>query len=180
MDYVRAYVLGQGPNQHVETSYSVFDCNRNGIRDAKEGFTCECQDGIDNDGDGLDGRRTGPGLRRSRRRSPRTRPLLVCDNGIDDDGDTLIGLSAEDPGCSDVDTDTDEKSPSLVCDNGIDDDMRHLRGLPLADPGCEDAGTDTATRGPRPSSATTAIDDDDVDTHGGLPRRPPVHLAGQI
>jgi len=87
------------------------------IRDALGflGFP-ECDDGIDNDGDGL-ADMDDPGCQDATDLSERS-PLLPCDDGLDNDGDGLVdtadpgclgpGWVAEDPECSDgLDNDGD-------------------------------------------------------------------------
>lgn len=78
--------------------------------------TNACEDGADNDGDGLaDGNDpgcTGPSDDDEKEAS------LPCDDGLDDDGDGAVDL--EDPGC------TDGLDPSeygvTECDDGVDND----------------------------------------------------------
>jgi len=104
-----------------------------------------CDDGADNDGDGLIDYPADPGCDDAEDGSELS-SALVCDNGLDDDGDSLVDF--EDPGCDDP-TDPSEKaaviacddaedgseqSPSLVCDNGLDDDADSLVDV-AEDPG---------------------------------------------
>jgi hypothetical protein len=57
----------------------------------------ECEDGIDNDGDGLTDHPDDPGCDGTSDASERS-PLLICDDGVDNDGDDLIDYP-DDPGC---------------------------------------------------------------------------------
>lgn len=60
----------------------------------------DCDDGLDEDGDGWIDYPADPGCEDAFDDSERD-PLLVCDNGLDDDGDGFIDFP-EDDGCSDV------------------------------------------------------------------------------
>lgn len=90
-----------------------------------------CDDGLDEDGDGLTDYPADPGCT-SPSDSDEREATLTCDNGIDDDGDGLSDLA--DPGCDDP-TDPDERGSTYQCDNGLDDDLDGLIDYP-ADPGC--------------------------------------------
>jgi hypothetical protein len=57
----------------------------------------DCQDGIDNDGDGLVDHPDDPGCDQASD-ATETSAALVCDDGDDNDGDTLIDYPS-DPGC---------------------------------------------------------------------------------
>ncbi len=94
-----------------------------------------CDDGVDNDGDGLVDWPDDPGCDDSEDPSEQS-SALVCDNGLDDDGDTLVDV-ADDPGCDDP-GDPSEHNPAVDCDDGSDDDGDELIDWPH-DPGCEDA-----------------------------------------
>jgi hypothetical protein len=89
---------------------SQADANSNGIGDACE---ASCNDGLDNDGDGLVDFPADPGCgaRLSSTESP------ACNDGFDNDGDGLVD-SPLDPGCGAPSQDTETKS----CQNGVDDD----------------------------------------------------------
>jgi len=119
--------------------------------------SADCQDGIDNDGDGrvdydplCD---LGPvgdcGCESLNDPSELDETgTYPCDDGIDNDGDGLSDL--EDPGCDD-EIDDSERSPALVCDNGLDDDLdgsTDFDPLTFADPaqGVGDPGCRSPTR----------------------------------
>ena len=95
-----------------------------------------CQDGVDNDGDGLIDWPDDPGCDDAEDGFEQS-SALVCDNGLDDDGDTLVDV-AEDPGCDDP-TDPSELHAAIDCDDGTDNDGDGLVDWPQ-DPGCEHAG----------------------------------------
>jgi hypothetical protein len=61
------------------------------------GEESECEDGIDNDGDGLTDHPDDPGCDEASDMSEKS-PLLACDDGADNDGDALVD-HPEDPGC---------------------------------------------------------------------------------
>jgi hypothetical protein len=111
----------------------------------------ECNDGIDNDGDGLIDQADPGCLVNHDHESPDPKQ---CSDTIDNDGDGKIDYPA-DPGCNDP-TDNDETDPVYQCDNGIDDDMDGKIDYP-ADPGCQSA-TDNDER--NPPECMDSIDDD--------------------
>ena len=91
----------------------------------------DCDDGLDDDGDGLTDYPADPGCSSPTDTSEREL-TLACDNGLDDDGDGTIDLG--DAGCTDP-ADTSERGAVMQCDNGIDDDSDLLFDFP-DDPGC--------------------------------------------
>ncbi|MCB9563867.1 MAG: hypothetical protein H6708_26020 [Kofleriaceae bacterium] len=91
----------------------------------------QCQDGVDNDGDGLiDG--DDPACQRGRDVESDD-PITDCNNGEDDDGDGLVDL--DDPGCANIGDDSELDTPVPQCDDGIDNDGDGKIDYP-ADPGC--------------------------------------------
>ncbi|HPG27653.1 MAG TPA: trypsin-like serine protease [Myxococcota bacterium] len=92
----------------------------------------DCDDGLDDDGDGLVDYPNDPGCASPADTSERAAGL-VCDNGLDDDGDGLIDYPA-DPGCL-FSVDLNERGAAFECDNGLDDDGDGLVDYP-ADDGC--------------------------------------------
>jgi MYXO-CTERM domain-containing protein/uncharacterized repeat protein (TIGR01451 family) len=91
----------------------------------------QCEDGIDNDGDGLIDYPSDPGCS-SPIDNSETDVKPQCSDGIDNDGDNLIDYPA-DPGCSSP-TDNTEAGPP-ACSDGVDNDGDGLIDYP-ADPGC--------------------------------------------
>jgi DNA-binding beta-propeller fold protein YncE len=80
-----------------------------------------CNDGIDNDGDGLADYPADPGCTNPTDASEHD-PSLACDDGIDNDGDGLVDYRADgsgDPGCLGPGPGSIENP---ACQNGIDDD----------------------------------------------------------
>jgi len=116
-----------------------------------------CDDGLDEDGDGLVDFPDDPGCDSADDADERS-DALVCDDGVDDDGDGLIDYPA-DPGCSDP-TDATETSPSLVCDDGSDNDGDGLIDWPN-DPGCA-----SSTDGTEVSPSLPCDDGSDNDGDG--------------
>ncbi len=93
----------------------------------------QCEDGIDNDGDGLIDL-ADPGCENSSDNDESDDPALPqCNNGLDDDGDGLVDLA--DPGCVDS-SDDNETDPVVLpaCSDGIDNDGDGL--IDMADPDC--------------------------------------------
>ncbi|MBN1417670.1 MAG: S8 family serine peptidase [Planctomycetes bacterium] len=91
-----------------------------------------CEDGIDNDGDGIADFPGDPGCWGPGDGSEES----LCSNGRDDDGDGLIDL--DDPGCASPEDDAETFPPgapgSPPCDDGISDDRDPLSDM--RDPGC--------------------------------------------
>jgi hypothetical protein len=91
----------------------------------------DCDDGLDDDGDGLIDFPADPGCS-SLTDSDERNLALACDNGLDDDTDGLTDMN--DPGCSSP-SDISERGASFQCDNGLDDDGDLLVDFP-DDDGC--------------------------------------------
>ncbi|MBS3120055.1 hypothetical protein J4475_04515, partial [Candidatus Woesearchaeota archaeon] len=142
--------------------------------------TTQCNDGIDNDFDGLIDL-SDPGCIGHGDSSEKD-PSLVCDNGLDDDGDgradyhispsdsSEYGGQCDDGTDNDLDTFTDwfgaGKDPGCVdgydaseyggqCDNGVDDDGDTFTDYP-DDPGCSSL-SDSSEYG---NACDNGIDDD--------------------
>src|SRR5204862_1932912 len=105
---------------HVNPALADPGCS--GPADTSEQSTNECDNGIDDDGDGrIDVRLGGagdPGCA-SPGDSSELDPTLPCDNGFDDDLDgksDFRGDGSGDPGC-DALTDTSERG-TTACDDG--------------------------------------------------------------
>jgi len=77
-----------------------------------------CDDGVDNDGDGLTDFPADPGCA-SKSDESETDPLHVCDDGLDNDNDGRTDYPA-DPGCSSL-ADSSE-GPDLLCDVAMSKD----------------------------------------------------------
>lgn len=92
----------------------------------------DCNDGLDEDGDGLVDFPADPGCAGASDTSERS-SAIVCDNGNDDDADGAIDFPA-DPGCSGA-PDASERDTTFQCENGFDDDGDLLVDSPNA-PGC--------------------------------------------
>jgi uncharacterized membrane protein len=112
-----------------------------------------CDDGIDNDRDGLVDLADPSCLIESSASSEQS-AALVCDNGLDDDGDGLVDV-AEDPGC-DHPTDPSEQSSLIACDDGDDNDGDGT--IDLEDPGCTEPADGAETDPALPCD--DAIDND--------------------
>ena len=92
----------------------------------------DCNDGLDEDGDGMVDFPADPGCSSASDSSERS-SALVCDNGIDDDLDGLTDYP-NDPGCL-IGADISERGAAFQCDNGLDDDLDARTDFPN-DPGC--------------------------------------------
>lgn len=102
-----------------------------------EPTTAACDNGIDDDGDGVADFPADPGCADSSDSSERG--TAACDDGFDDDADGLADFPA-DPGCENP-SDLSERG-TAVCDNGIDEDSDGLADFP-ADAGCLDLNDDS-------------------------------------
>ncbi len=127
----------------------------------------ECEDGDDNDGDGLVDQGDPACARGSAVESDD--PITDCNNGEDDDDDGLADL--EDPGCRDVADDSELDNPTPRCDDGIDNDGDGKTDYP-DDPGCfnplMDSEDDDCPDGPSCPQCANGLDDDD-DTKADFP-----------
>jgi len=94
-------------------------------------FCSQCQDGVDNDGDGATDFPADPGCF-DKNDDDESDGTTQCQDGSDNDGDGLTDL--DDPGCSD-ENDDDESDGTTQCQDGIDNDGDGLTDLD--DPGCD-------------------------------------------
>ena len=99
----------------------------------------QCNDGIDNDGDGLVDLKD-PGCANAEDNDEYNEPpqtTTQCSDGVDNDGDGLVDLI--DPGCANAEDndETDNPTQTIQCNDGVDNDGDGL--IDLADPDCENA-----------------------------------------
>jgi hypothetical protein len=99
----------------------------------------ECDDGIDNDGDGQTDFPDDPGCQNSND-SSELNSNIDCDDGVDNDGDGAID-SPSDPGCQNS-IDSSELDPLIECDDGVDNDGDGFTDYP-SDPGCGSLARDS-------------------------------------
>jgi hypothetical protein len=133
----------------------------------------ECNDGADNDGDGLIDQ-LDPGCIAGDDED--ADPPVACNDTVDNDGDGLIDFPT-DPGCDSA-TDPDEfdiRTPD--CRDGADNDADGLTDYP-ADPGClnpnQDGEQDDCPRPRRPGGGRRRHDADrQTDTRPTAAARPP-------
>jgi hypothetical protein len=97
-----------------------------------EQLLAACEDGFEDDGDGLVDHPADPGCDAPADDSERS-PALPCDDGFDQDGDELVDFPS-DPGCASPMDDT-ETQAGAVCDDGLDNDGDG--NVDLADEGCD-------------------------------------------
>jgi len=117
-----------------------------------------CDDGVDNDADGLTDFPDDPGC--TNVADPSEREISrICDDGLDNDGDGLIDYPA-DSGCVSP-IDGSESEFEALCIDGLDNDGDGLIDFP-DDPGCEDGDDNTET------SAGLICDDGDDNDNDGL------------
>jgi hypothetical protein len=113
-----------------------------------------CNDGLDNDGNGLADYPEDPGcLSELDPQEARLKQPPACANGLDDDGDGRTDFdvdgdgvtgAAEDPGCQSA-ADDDEFNVLLpACADGIDNDQDGLTDFP-SDPQCTGRNDDDET-----------------------------------
>jgi hypothetical protein len=122
-----------------------------------------CDDGVDDDLDGMADYPADPGC--TSPTDPDEHSAAACDDGADSDGDRATDYP-RDPGCASA-TDTDERGTN-ECDDGLDNDGDGSRDYVL-DPGCDSPG-DVSEH-----DAALACDnglDDDGDGLADYPRDP--------
>ncbi len=160
IDYLENYLFFGGPppphpfpNCGYDTTLPLISCQFSSCCT----LTTQCNDGIDNDGDGLIDYPADAGC---------TNPcdsletfLDQCKDGIDNDHDGLIDYPA-DCGCESRDDTSETPNPATECNDGIDNDGDGLVDYPC-DPGCANVcGTET------PFSTTQCSDGIDNDGDG--------------
>jgi len=141
VDYVRAYLPGDGNNGEVAYTYTMGG-----------GSFAACEDNVDNDGDGLTDYPADPGCASAS--DDNELGTNECDDGVDNDGDgnadaadtgcsTTSGLDETD--CGDGVCEGGETWPTCPadctapqCSDGVDNDGDQLIDYP-DDPGCESA-----------------------------------------
>jgi hypothetical protein len=124
-----------------------------------------CDDGEDNDGDGLTDFPNDPGCDDILDASEQS-PLLVCDDGIDNEGDGLTD-HPEDPDCGGDPTGSSEGVPVTDCDDGQDNDGDGF--IDTIDPGCDSASDPSENS---PALVCDNGDDDDGDGVADFPADP--------
>jgi len=110
-----------------------------GGNDTNNATKTQCNDGVDNDGDGLVDFPDDPGCTSETDNTENSLPSPQCSDGRDNDGDGKIDFP-NDPGCTspqqDNETDDCPSGPHCPqCSNGKDDDNNGLIDYPN-DPGC--------------------------------------------
>ncbi len=111
-----------------------------GLANSCGGGTTQCNDGIDNDGDGATDYAGGDYSCNSPSDNDETNPRSQCQDNTDNDGDGLIDYP-NDPGCQNRQDNTESNGTgSSQCQDGIDNDGDGL--IDMIDPGCS-SPTDT-------------------------------------
>ncbi|MCP4445174.1 MAG: hypothetical protein GY811_07520 [Myxococcales bacterium] len=135
-------------------SFSIASCGIFGGSD-------ECNDGADNDKDGLIDS-MDPGCTVNGDKESPDPILTACNDSVDNDGDGLI--DTEDPGCTDGLDEDEYNEPVSACQDGIDNDMDGLIDFPY-DPGCtfsiKDSELDDCPDGANCPDCSNGIDDDE-------------------
>ena len=129
----------------------------------------QCNDGIDNDGDGLIDFPDDPGCISLTDTTENSLPSAECSDGRDNDGDGKIDFPY-DPGCfapnQDTETDDCPDGPHCPqCSNGKDDDNNGVTDYPN-DPGCLSAAdTDEFTDNPAACGSNVMFQQLPLDGH---------------
>jgi hypothetical protein len=111
----------------AEITHATATTTRIDLLAAVEDLTVDCDDGIDNDGDGRIDHADDPGCDDALDASERS-PSLICDDGIDNDGDGWIDHTVDGDGdnISDPPGDPSCSSPLAVesrqCQDGLHND----------------------------------------------------------
>lgn len=120
----------------------------------------DCNDGADNDGDGLIDS-MDPGCTLNGDKEAPDPILTACNDGVDNDADGLI--DTQDPGCTDSLDEDEYNEPIAACSDGIDNDSDGLVDFPN-DPGCtvsfKDSEEDDCPNGATCPQCANGIDDD--------------------
>jgi hypothetical protein len=119
-----------------------------------------CDNGLDDDGDGLTDYPADPDCFDlwSTERGGGGGLVVECRNGIDDDEDGFADFPA-DPGCLSPGDRTEADDGNVVCGNGLDDDGDGLTDWEGGDPGCL-AASDTSERERTGPACDNGVDDD--------------------
>lgn len=125
---------------------------------AEPGFTKQCNDEIDNDGDTKIDYPDDPGCASSTD-DDETDPPKQCADGLDNDSDTKTDYPA-DPGCTSA-ADNDETDPKQ-CADGLDNDNDGKTDYPT-DPGCANANDDNEVDPPQCSDGVDNDADGKID-----------------
>jgi len=150
---------GRSVNLQATVSSSSTDPNSGNNSDNKStSISCpvvaECEDGIDNDGDGQTDFPRDPGCSSATDTSERDPNGPQCDNGQDDDNDGDTDYPA-DSNCTDI---TDDSEAAFICNDGVDNDGDGQTDFPR-DPGCS-SETDNSERDPNGPQCDNGQDDD--------------------
>ncbi|NOS68053.1 MAG: hypothetical protein HOO67_06890 [Candidatus Peribacteraceae bacterium] len=115
----------------------------------------QCNDGIDNDGDGATD--SADFSCSSATDNDETNPKSQCQDGFDNDGDGAVDFP-QDAGCSSKqDNDESNAAPAAQCQDGIDNDGDGLVDFPQ-DPGCSNAqDTDESNSSSCPNPTTSLL-----------------------
>jgi hypothetical protein len=142
----------------------------------------ECNDGIDNDSDGLyDG--SDPGCLVNGDTEAPDPDFPACADGVDNDGDSFVDYP-DDPGCDSAEDDNEYGAGRAQCNDGIDNDADQRLDYPY-DPGCfqplDNDESDDCPDGPDcPACANGRDDDGDglIDYGGAADNDPGCDRAG--
>ncbi|GEM_PF-4041308 len=141
----------------------------------------QCNDGIDNDGDGKIDFPADPDclFATDTNEASGAVPKPQCSDGIDNDGDGLIDFPA-DPECISPNAPSESITPAPQCSDGIDNDGDGLIDFP-ADPGCVNIfdrdETDTL---PPPPTGQINWNSWDVITQSGAPQATVTSVSGGV
>lgn len=139
--------------------------------DMPEPPAAQCEDGVDNDGDGLVDFPADPGCTGASDDTEAPNPNNTgpaCSDGIDNDNDGKVDM--EDPGCSSP-SDTDETDQGggggdePQCSDGIDNDSDGQTDFP-ADTGCANADDDNETNDGQGGGGGSPQCSDGIDNDG--------------
>ena len=170
-----------GQSAERDVSNAPADCDDGGGQPPP---AAQCDDGIDNDNDGLIDFPVDPGCTDANDDDEFNAPPPVaqCDDGIDNDGDGLIDFPA-DPGCVDANDNDEFNAPpqAAQCADGIDNDGDGLIDFP-ADPGCANANDNDEFNAPPQPIPNVSINSTSQNGIPGAPvsEQPLTGLAGYM
>ncbi len=167
------YAWGGGSTEETATvGWLSFKGTNYGV--AGSGVACretpaQCNDGLDNDLDGLADYPSDPGCTTTADDSETTSAVAQCADGLDNDGDSKIDYSGAntDPGCTSASDDSETDPPLAACQDSLDNDTDGLVDYP-SDPGCV-SSVDTSEVNPAQCEDSL---DNDGDTYVDYPNDP--------
>jgi len=147
------YLSGKG------NAYACLDQSGKLFRSQAPCVIVECNDAVDNDGDGKVDFPADPGCTDPLDSSEVNSALLAeCSDGVDNDGDSLVDYPA-DPGCDNINDDFEQEPIIPQCSGGLDNDHDGKIDYP-ADSGCINPEDNDESSSNQLTECNDAVDND--------------------